>query len=267
MNTIQRLRVTATLSGSMLAMPLAANAYTPPNNGYGTYVKADGFYNGGNAQEVANVHNATVNDVTSASASLLDVKLHASAWTTEDPTLPSYCTVLTCSWSGSAEAEVWETITLNSKNHQPGDFVNWSFAIDGTKQRGKWAWGDGARATAYYDMGTDWYGMSAPHEVALGANNGVSGSFVVPAEGSITVYFLGDLLVSAESGSVADYSNTMAFSWDLPDDVTYTSASGQFMAAAMPAPVPEPSSGALVMAGVGLTGWMVRRRRPRTVAA
>jgi len=261
MNTIPCLRAAAALAGTLLAVPLAANAYTPPNSGYGAYVRADTYFNGGNAQTTASVQNTTVNDVSSASASLHDVKLHASAWTTEDPTLPSYCTVFTCTWSGSAEAELWDTLTLNSKNHQAGDVVNWSFAIDGTKQRGKWAWGDGARATAYYYMGTDWNGMFSPHQVALGASNGVSGSFTVPAEGSITIYFLGDIMVSAESGSVADYSNTMAFSWNLPDDVEYTSASGRFMAAAMPAPVPEPSSGAMLLAGMGLVGWVVRRSR------
>lgn len=261
MNTLQGLRVTAALGGAMLAMPLAANAYTPPNSGYGTYARADSYFNGGNAQTTASVQNTTVNDLSRASASLLDVKLHASAWTTEDPQLPSYCTVLTCTWSGVAEAELWETLTLSSKNHQAGDVVNWSFAIDGYKQRGKWAWGDGARATAYYYVGTDWGGMFAPHQVALGASNGVSGSFTVPAEGSITLYFLADLMVSAESGSIADYSNTMAFSWDLPADVVYSSASGRFMDAATPAPVPEPSSGAMLLAGGGLLAWVGRRSR------
>ncbi|HJV63628.1 MAG TPA: PEP-CTERM sorting domain-containing protein, partial [Albitalea sp.] len=234
----------------------------PPNNGYGAYARADTFYNGGNAQTAATAYNAAVNDVTAASANLDDGKLHATAWTTEDPTLPGYCTVLTCSWSGSAEAELWDTITLSTKTHQADQVVNWAIAIDGYKYRGKWAWGDGARATAYYYMGTDRRGMSAPHDLALGASNGVTGSFTVPAEGSLVIYYLADLMVSAESGSVADYSNTMAFSWALPDDVQYTSASGRFMAAAVPPPVPEPSSAAMLLAGVGLTGWMFRRRRP-----
>jgi hypothetical protein len=261
MNPTDHLRVAAALAGSMLALPLAANAYTPPYSGYGTYARADTFVNGGDAQTAANIRNTTANDVSGASASLLDVRLHASAWTTEDPTLPSYCTVVTCSWSGAAEAEVWDTLTLSSATRRAGEVVNWTFAIDGTKRRGRWAWGDGARATAYYYMGTNRNGMFGPHDVALGATNGVSGSFTVPAEGSITVYFFADLLVSAESGSVADYSNTMAFGWDLPADVLVTSASGHFMAGAAPAPVPEPSSGALLLAGVGLMSCVVRRSR------
>lgn len=267
MNIVQRFHLAAAVGGSVLALPWAAHAYTAPNNGYGSYARADYNYGGGNAQSSASAHNTTVNDVASASASLADVKLHASAWTTEDPNLPGYCTVLTCSWSGMAEAELWETLTLSSRDHRPGDVVNWSFAIDGYKHRGKWAWGDGARATAYYYMGTDWNGMFRPHELSLGANNGVSGSFTVPAEGSITIYFLGDLMVSAEDGSVADYSNTMAFSWSLPADVAYTSASGHFMAAAMPPPVPEPSSAALLLAGLGVAGWVGQRRRREVGAA
>jgi hypothetical protein len=262
MKIIQRLQLAIALSASMLVLPLAAHAYTlPSNNDYGSYARADYNYGGGNAQATAYAHSSTVNDVATASASIDDGRLHASAWTTEDPTLPSYCTVLTCSWTSTAEAEVWETITLSTKTHQANEVVNWAFAIDGTKTRGKWAWGDGARAFAYYYMGTDRSGMYAPHGVTLGANNGVGGSFIVPAEGSITLYYLADLMVSAESGSVADYSNTMAFSWNLPADVEYTSASGHFMAAAMPSSVPEPSSAALLLTGLGVAGWVARRRR------
>ncbi|HJV60738.1 MAG TPA: hypothetical protein VJ743_07310, partial [Albitalea sp.] len=73
MNPIRRLRATAAV-GSLLAAPLAANAYLPPNNGYGAYARADTFYNGGNAQTAATAYNAAVNDVTAASANLDDGK-------------------------------------------------------------------------------------------------------------------------------------------------------------------------------------------------
>ncbi len=240
--------------------PFAAHADAPASyNDWGTYVNAGYTSNGGYYTPSATAHETTTNYSANAAASLVDGKLHASVFTSNDPDLPAYCTVLTCTWGSSASAQVWEKVTITSGKHKPGEVVQWSLSMDGTKTRGRWAWGDGAYADAYFYYGPDPYGWSRPHELALGAKNGVSGSYLMPDDGSpLTLYYYAKLWVSAREGSVADYSNTMAFNWVLPEGATFTSMSGQFMTAA----VPEPSTGVLLLAGGALLAAMARRRRP-----
>jgi len=254
-----------------LAIPMvllgsgAAQAFQPVNEyaSHGVRVCNGNRCTGGDLQTAGNMATNSKNYSEWAAASLADGKLHALADTTNDPDLPSYCTVLTCNWWGSAEAEVWDTIELSTKNHAAGEVVNYSFSMDGTKTRGKWAWGNGTYATARYYLGTSKSGFSGPLGVDLGRNNIVNGSFTVPADGVLTLYYLADIYVYAESGSVADYSNTMRFDWDLPDDVQVTSASGVFLAGT----VPEPGNAALVAAGFGLLAWLARRRQGRHASA
>jgi hypothetical protein len=62
----------------------------------------------------------------------------------------------------------------------------------------------------------------------------------------------------ASSVSSASFGNTAAFQMSLPSDVTYSSASGVFLSAA---PVPEPETWAMMLAGMGVVGLMARRRR------
>ena len=56
----------------------------------------------------------------------------------------------------------------------------------------------------------------------------------------------------------ADFGNTARLGVVLSDGLQYTSSSGVFLASATP--VPEPGTGALMLGGLALAGWAVRRR-------
>ncbi|HET8870747.1 MAG TPA: hypothetical protein VFM48_09890 [Aquabacterium sp.] len=215
-----------------------------------------GYTSNGGRSMVSSVSNwSDTNTKAQASVSLRDGKLHAYAWTTEDPSLPGYCTVITCDWSTQASASFWEVVTLTPETQTPvGDEIKWGFSIDGIKHKGKWAWGDGAGAYGYYYIGTDPNGWYHPHSLSLGANNRVESSFEIPESGSLTLYIYAGLWATASSGSFSDYSNTMAFDWQVPADVKVSSASGQFMADHVAA-VPESSSWAMALAGLAWIGW------------
>ena len=71
--------------------------------------------------------------------------------------------------------------------------------------------------------------------------------------------------ITANGGTVS--SEFAAFSTDLTDGKAYlnihssTSAGGEIRTFLVPAPVPEPSTYALMLAGVGVLGFIARRRR------
>lgn len=227
---------------------------------FGTAVNAGGLKQGGEYQSAASANYAPDgNSSASASGGSSFFNLHAYAWTSENPTLPAYCTVYTCTWQTYAEVTVWDTITLSAPAGGQPETLNFDFTIDGTKTRGKWAYGDGAYASASYYFGTDPNGWYRPRTVSLGRGETELGGSITALPGnSFTVYLMGTLSVSARSGSVADYSHTMKFHWDLPDGWTYTSASGRFSPAL--SPVPEPSSMALMLGGLCGMATLKRRR-------
>jgi len=55
-----------------------------------------------------------------------------------------------------------------------------------------------------------------------------------------------------------DFSSTSAFSWILPDGVTYISGSGVFLSA-LPSSVPEPKTWVFMVLGFGLIGKLLRQ--------
>lgn len=245
------------LAMTLTLMGAGASAAVLPGARFGTTVDAGGMKTGGSFQNSASANYSNENVLAQASAATQGFSLHASAWTSEDPTLPAYCTVYTCTWQTYATVSVWDTIVLyapadGSEGTQP---LNFAFVTDGIKHRGKWAYGDGAYASASYYFGTSATGWEHPNTVQLGSSDEVKGTFEAPVGFSITVYLYASLSVSARSGSFADYSNTMKFLLDVPDGWTYTSASGLFSPAGrvtpVATPVPEPGGLVLTLAGLG----------------
>lgn len=80
-------------------------------------------------------------------------------------------------------------------------------------------------------------------------------------------YFLSSLSATATSGDHVDFGNSAHFSFRLPDGVTYTSRTGEFLTGPVAA-VPEPESVFLLCAGLAALGWRhaAHRRRSQRLA-
>jgi len=246
--------------------PLAALATPGAPNGYGgTSATAGSQTTGGMGQAASHNSYVNVNVKAEASASLIDGTLHAYAWTSNNPTLPKGCRpdMLSCNWRTSADAWFWDKVTVKpNKDVKPGQVIDWDWSATGLTTNGKW-W-SGASAYSYFYFGDDPEGWRKPISLDVKRQSReIGGSIVMPADGSaLTLYFYATLSVFAEGGAVADYSHTARFGWELPDDVTVTSASGRFMTAA----VPEPASYALMLAGLAVLPWARRLRVTATPA-
>ena len=71
---------------------------------------------------------------------------------------------------------------------------------------------------------------------------------------------------SNPASASARFGNTAVFNFDLPSNVTFTSASGVFLSAASPVgAVPEPSTWAMMLLGFGAIGFAMRRSRKNNV--
>ena len=81
----------------------------------------------------------------------------------------------------------------------------------------------------------------------------------VTLRGDKGVVFLAFDVNAGTSGGIADFSHTAQLSITAPNGVTWTSDSGQLLAV-----VPEPETYALFLTGLGLIGFITRRRSPVT---
>ena len=73
-----------------------------------------------------------------------------------------------------------------------------------------------------------------------------------------------DMYATSRLTSMANAYNTASLNFILPDNVTYTSASGVFLSQAAPiqtGAVPEPATWAMMIIGFGAAGSMIRRRK------
>jgi hypothetical protein len=254
--TAMKLLLTSLLLASTSLTVNAAGGQ--PIGSAGVYARAGSQTAGGVGQSHVTNSYATVNVAAASEASLNTGSLHAFAWSSNNPTLPKGCRpdMLSCNWGTSADAWFYDKITLQAdESHDPGDPVSWSWSVEGETRRGKW-W-SGSSATSRFYVGTNPEGWRTA--ITLDAKNSsreIASTFLVPAAGqSLVVYVYGSLSVFAEGGAVADFSHTARFNWALPEGVTVTSASGQFMTSA----VPEPTSAALMLAGLAVLPWVRRR--------
>lgn len=260
-----RLRAALLLAASLAA----ASAWAAPTPGasFGVLVNAGGRVAGSEFQSAASSEFQNRNVRAAASGASDSFSLHATAWTSEDPALPSYCTVYTCSWQTYANVSVWDTITVTAAagGSDGPQTLRYAFVSDGARHRGKWAYGAGAFAYGSYYFGTRPRGWFDSTQIPLSTFNEIKGEVTARPGESVTLYLYAYLGVSAQSGSWADYGNTTKFLWDLPAGWTATSASGRFSAAGPLTPVPEPATGALWLAGLGL-GLAWQRARARSAA-
>jgi hypothetical protein len=259
---------TQTLLAALLAMTaacpaLAVDAVEPaasPFNGhFGAYVGASsGGWRGGSGHFSASVTSLPNRYTQSwAAASLADGKLHASATATRMSCGPRGCHTKT---GATATAIYWDTISfVNGQNIGLADI---ELSIDGVMSP------LGSQASVRWYVGhkpSDFWsdvGRYAETHVLSNGTTVIDDGLALPL-GNSTFFVYAELTVSAlavgnwEGGAwdaVADFGNTLHFNWTLPEGVTYSSASGQFMTA-----VPEPASAVLMLGG--LLGFAVRRSR------
>jgi len=225
-----------------------------PGTSFGVLVNAGGSVAGSEFQSEASSQFQNRNVRALASGASDSFSLHATAWTSEDPSLPFYCTVYTCSWQTYAHVTVWDTITLTAgaDGSDSPQTLRYAFVSDGSKHRGKWAYGAGAFAYGAYYFGTQPRGWFDSTQIALSKYNEVKGAVTARPGETVTLYLYAYLSVSAQSGSWADYGSTTKFLWDLPEGWTYTSASGRFSSAGPLTPVPEPATWALWLLSLAL---------------
>jgi len=240
---------------SATLLTTAAQAALP---GYGSYAGTSGGSRSGGEGSFAAMANTPSYYKYSygwAQAGLGDGTLHAASSAVSCPPCRAHT-------SAQSMARYWDTVTFH--NGQNIGLAQLSVSIDGTLTPGGFA-----QASARFYVGAahaDFFSrldQYAP-SVALKSGTTVLGDELAIPLGDTTVFIFAELYTSALASyhmpgqqTSADFGNTLHFNWVLPEGVTVSSASGQFMTSA----VPEPSSWA--MAGLGVMALVAFRRRRR----
>jgi len=169
-------------------------------------------------------------------------------------------------------SSISDTVTFTSGTGQTA-FLDYSF--DGILGVVSDAIPKAASAQLFVNIGTVG-GSSSVYQTlsAYGANCGFGTNCVVGTSTSRTGSLEFQIFAGAPTsfnislngfasiGNSFDFSNTAKLYLRVPTNVTYTSASGTFLNAALPVtPVPEPATSALLLVGSVVLGYVVRKRK------
>jgi hypothetical protein len=192
--------------------------------------------------------------------------LHAYAFANH-PECHSVPPLFTCDNAAiGTRAAIWDTISFAGLPIGSGALIPVSVTVDGH-------FFGGASGLIRNYVG---YGGSGGLDVNKipsqflndGQNQFLDNLYVTPSSPTIFLYL--ELYANAGADGdlhkigLADYSHTLHFSWELPEGVTATSASGVFLTDVSAAP--EPAAWALMLAGFGAAGGALRGRRRRRLA-
>lgn len=258
-------RTAALLAALSCALPASAT----PHGHSGAYVSAlagngsGASVGGAGSREAEIVRTDSYANEASARGVLSDGALHALAGAQINQPPTCRHTPSTCLPSkASAYAEIWDVLTFHREDLVDPSQIFWRFDIHGNESDGP-LYGGTASARFSYQVSTR-SGWAPTSFFTVNDGDLIRGSLQMTGE-QMTVWFYAGMSVSASMGGWADYGNTVRFHLDLPPGVTYTSASGVFLADRPPIPpVPEPSSLALGLAGLASMAWVQRRRRGAT---
>ena len=243
------------ISFALATLAFTAQAVVPNYGSFAGTSGGTGTGGEGSFSAMANTPSYYKHSYAWAMAGLGDGTLHAASSATPCPG----CHAKT---GAQSMAAFWDTVTF--RNGQNLGLAQLSVTIDGTLTPG-----GNAQAWARFYVGDakadffDRVSFYAP-AVMLTSGTTVLGDELAIPLGNRTYFIYAELYTSAvalpSAGSPntsADFGNTLHFNWVLPEGVTTSSASGQFMTSA----VPEPTSALLLACGLGGLGLLQRRRR------